>query len=71
MVVRGKRGFTPRTFFRASSVPSEMSPKDTWTSEQLHASNQSRTSMRALHSGLMTGYWCLVSRDDLVERSST
>ena len=39
MVVRGKRGFTPRTFFRASSVPSEMSPKDTWTSEQLHASN--------------------------------
>ena len=40
MVVRGKRGFTPRTFFRASSVPSEMSPKDTWTSEQLHASNQ-------------------------------
>ena len=41
MVVRGKRGFTPRTFFRASSVPSEMSPKDTWTSEQLHASNQS------------------------------
>ena len=42
MVVRGKRGFTPRTFFRASSVPSEMSPKDTWTSEQLHASNQTQ-----------------------------
>ena len=27
---------------RAHSVPSEMSPKDTWTSEQLHASNHPR-----------------------------
>ena len=39
--VRGKRGFPPRTVLRTRSVPPEMSPKDTWTSEQLHASNQS------------------------------
>ena len=36
-----------------------------------HAVATSQTSMSALHSGLMTGYLCLVTRDELVEHHSS